>query len=208
MTDWKFDHQVATTFVQHARQHIPNYDAVIDKSIELCEYFLPQHASIIDVGCATGETLKRLHALGFDNLTGVDSSDAMLSQCDPTIAQYYHSNQFPDNQYDAVLCNWTLHFVKDKTKYLSAMYQRLKSQGFLVLSEKTSTDDLPIHFYHKFKKRQGVSQGDIDAKARSVKNIMHINSVEWYIDNLKSTGFKQIHIIDADWCFTTFLGIK
>ena len=181
---------------------------MIDKSIELCQHFLPTYASIVDVGCATGETLTRLHNAGFNNLTGVDSSDAMLDQCNPNLATYYHSNQFPIGHYDAILCNWTLHFIKDKTAYLSNMYQSLNNRGFLVLSEKTSNADLPIHFYHKFKEQQGVSQADINVKAHSVKNVMHINTVEWYLDNLKSIGFKQIYIIDASWCFTTFLGIK
>ena len=30
---WKFDHDVASIFVDHARQHIPNYETVIDKSM-------------------------------------------------------------------------------------------------------------------------------------------------------------------------------
>ncbi len=208
MTDWVFDQKVDKTFVQHAQQHIPNYDIVIDKSVALCEHLLSKNSHVVDVGCATGETLKRLRVAGFDNLTGVDSSDSMLQQCDPNIATYHHSDQLPIDNYGAIICNWTLHFVKDKTAYLSDMYQCLDKNGFLVLSEKTSNEDLPIHFYHKFKKQQGVSQADIDAKAQSVKNIMHINSVEWYINKLYSTGFSQVHIIDANWCFTTFLGIK
>jgi tRNA (cmo5U34)-methyltransferase len=208
MTDWVFDHKIAKTFVQHAQQHIPNYDIVINKSVDLCKYLLSTDSHIVDIGCATGETLKRLQTAGFDNLTGVDSSDSMLQHCDPNIARYHHSDRLPVNNYDAIICNWTLHFIKDKTTYLSDMYQCLDKNGFLILSEKTSNDDLPIHFYHEFKKHQGVSQEDIDTKARSVKNIMHINSVEWYIDTLKSSGFKQVHIIDASWCFTTFLGLK
>ena len=80
VTNWVFDNAVASTFVDHARQHIPNYDQVIDKSVDLCLRYLPSQANIIDVGCATGETLRRLHAAGFTNLSGVEASYAMLKR--------------------------------------------------------------------------------------------------------------------------------
>jgi 2-polyprenyl-3-methyl-5-hydroxy-6-metoxy-1,4-benzoquinol methylase len=74
---WKFDNTIAKIFTEHARQHIPNYDLVIDKSIDLCNWHLKKDDSIIDVGSATGETLQRLHRDGFTNLTGVDASQDM-----------------------------------------------------------------------------------------------------------------------------------
>jgi hypothetical protein len=38
-TDWKFNKFVAETFVDHARKHIPNYDAIIDLSVDICKLF-------------------------------------------------------------------------------------------------------------------------------------------------------------------------
>lgn len=204
---WKFDAQVAKTFVDHARQHIPNYDQVIDKSIETCKYLLPDHASIIDVGCATGETLRRLNAAGFTDLHGVEASHAMLQHCDPAIAQYYHSDRFPSKKFDAVICNWTLHFVEDKVNYLMDMAASIRPGGFMILSDKTSKDSLPIHFYHNFKRQNGVSDADIHAKEAAVENIMFINSPEWYLQQLNQY-FGKVYIIDSSWCFTTFLCIK
>lgn len=204
---WKFDSQVAETFVDHARQHIPNYDQVIDKSIETCKYMLPSHASIIDVGCATGETLRRLNAAGFTDLHGVEASHAMLQHCDTTIAQYYHSDRFPSKKFDAVICNWTLHFIEDKANYLMDMAAGVKPNGFMILSDKTSKDSLPIHFYHNFKRHNGVSDADIQAKEAAVENVMFINSPDWYLQQLNQY-FGKIYIIDASWCFTTFLCIK
>ena len=205
---WKFDRGVAETFVAHARQHIPNYDSVIDKSVEICKYALPTNARIIDVGCATGETLRRLHSAGFTDLHGVDASADMLAYCDPSIAKYYHSEQLPADKFDAVICNWTLHFVKDKVQYLSAIQQSLSPGGFLILSDKTSLDTLPIHFYHELKRQNGVSETAIAEKARSVETVMHIDDAKWYLDTLKSLNFGKTHIIDANWCFTSFLCFK
>lgn len=205
---WKFDSTIAETFVDHARCHIPNYDQVIDKCVGLCEYYLEESSHIVDVGCATGETIRRLHAVGFDNLTGVESSSSMLQQCDYNIARYIHTDQFPVETVDAVLCNWTLHFVEDKIKYLIDIHRNLNKDGLLVLSEKTSLDPVAINFYHKWKHSQGVSWEDIASKEAAVKDIMYINDPKWYIDTLTWIGFRNIQVIDASWCFTTFLCIK
>lgn len=201
---WEFNPAVANMFVDHARQHIPNYDLVIDKSVDICSQ-LSRSASIIDVGCATGETIRRLHAAGFNNLTGVESSQAMLQHCDYNLAKYQHSDQFPMETFDAVICNWTLHFIKNKIDYLRNIYHNMANSGVLVLSEKTSLDPVSIHFYHAWKHSNGVSWEDIRSKEAAIKGIMYINDPDWYIDTLLHMGFKNIQIIDASWCFTTFM---
>lgn len=202
---WKFDSDIAKVFVAHARQHIPNYDIVIDKCVSLAQDHLSDNCAIIDVGCATGQTLKQLKQAGFSNLYGVEASQSMLDHCDPTLAQYYHSDTFPNKKFDAVFCNWTLHFIKDKISYLSAMHNNLDGQGFLVLTDKTSLDPVCIKKYHEWKSSQGVTEEQIQAKEQSVKDVMFINSPKWYLDSLQQVGFGRVEIIDANWCFTTFL---
>ena len=83
---WKFDESIADVFEQHAEQHIPTYLGVIQKSVDLCDILLRKNSSIIDIGCATGKTLRELRRRGFRNLHGVDSSQAMLNKIDPDIA--------------------------------------------------------------------------------------------------------------------------
>ena len=50
----------------------------------------------------------------------------------------------------------------------------------------------------------GVSKEQIEQKQKQLKNGMYIESVDWYQGVLKALGF-SVTIIDADWCFTTFL---
>ena len=202
---WKFDDGVAKNFVDHARQHIPNYDLIIDKSVGMCKWYLEESSRIIDIGCATGETLRRLHSAGFDNLTGVEASHAMLKHCDPEIARFIHSDGFPDETFDAVLCNWTLHFIDDKEKYLIDIHRNMQPDGFFILSEKTSLDPVAIAQYHSWKLAQGVTLEEIEAKEAAVKDIMYIRDPKWYLDTLAWIGFKNIQIIDASWCFTSFM---
>jgi trans-aconitate methyltransferase len=204
---WKFDASVAKNFVGHARGHIPNYDTVIDKSVAVCQKSLTLDSAIIDVGCATGETLNRLSQVGFTNLTGVDSSQDMLDQCQVS-ANLICSQQFPQQRFDAVLCNWTLHFMSSKKDYLQQIYNNLAPGGFLIVSDKTSLDPEMIDFYHDFKSSSGISAEEIRAKADSVRNIMHIDQPQWYLETLNSLGFSNTQIIDASWCFTTFFSRK
>jgi len=205
---WQFDSSVAATFVDHARQHIPNYDLVIDKCISICKQHFKNSDKIIDVGCATGETLRRLHDAGFNNLTGVEASHAMLQHCDYNIARLVHSDRFPNETFSGILCNWTLHFVKDKKQYLSNIYHNLDKGGVFILSEKTSLDPMAINFYHQWKHSQGVSWKDIKLKEDAIKDIMFVDSPKWYIDTLDQLGFSNIQIVDASWCFTSFMAIK
>jgi len=201
---WQFNEDIAKTFVEHARQHIPNYEAVIDKCANYCELNLPKDAKIIDVGCATGHTLKKLHSRGFTELCGVDNSLSMIQQAQKDIATYTVSDKFPEGQFDMILCNWTLHFMKDKLSYLTEMRDSLSENGAMVISEKISKDPDRVKMYHDSKKRLGVSDKEIQKKQKQIENVMHIDSMDWYQGVLKSLGF-SVTIIDADWCFTTFL---
>jgi tRNA (cmo5U34)-methyltransferase len=211
-TDWKFDESVAASFANHARQHIPDYDKVIDLSVSLCEQLLsdPVEDKIIDVGCATGETVNRLWDNKLCNLIGVDNSQPMLDRCQNKNVFYINSNRFPheNGPYKAVLCNWTLHFIKNKIDYLEDIFNGLDKSGFLILSEKTCNTGIELELYHNFKRKNGVSDSEIERKSEQLKNVMFVDDVDWYIQAFKNIGFQKWSIINAAPCFTTFLAFK
>jgi tRNA (cmo5U34)-methyltransferase len=209
---WKFDQDVASSFVEHAKKHIPDYDKVIDLSVKICQDMLPNWAEnkIIDVGCATGETINRLHQSGLGNLIGVDNSQSMLSCCDETKAFYVLDHSFPlaNGPYKAVICNWTLHFIKNKKDYLVDIFNGLEPGGFLILTEKTVNDGLDLQLYHEHKKKKGVSDKEIQNKASSLVGVMFVDNVLWYLQTLQDIGFSRATVINATPCFTTFLIFK
>jgi len=209
---WAFDSTVAENFEQHARQHIPRYDEIIDQCVNICRSQFPDpNTKIIDVGCATGETIRRLNKAGYKNLVGVDASASMLDPVKHTpLAQWIHSENFPESSgpYQVVLCNWTLHFIQQKVEYLTAVYNSLEPNGLLILTEKTANGGIELQLYHDFKRSQGVSEQDINNKAYSVQDIMFVDSYDWYLEILNNIGFKDIKIINASPCFTTFMAVK
>ena len=204
LKDWEFDSNVASGFVEHARRHIPNYEQVIDKCARYCALNLEKDSVIIDVGCATGHTLTKLHDLGFTDLHGVDNSKHMVDLAPKDIATYVVQDTFPTGRYDMILCNWTLHFIRNKLDYLHRMRDGLNEGGSLIISEKISKDPALIKMYHDHKTRLGVSKEVIEQKQKQLENVMFIESMDWYQRTLQDMGF-GVSIIDADWCFATFL---
>ena len=81
----------------------------------------------------------------------------------------------------------------------------MQPDGFFILSEKTSLDPTAINHYHNWKLAQGVTLEEIESKENAVKDIMYIRDPKWYLDTLECIGFKNIQIIDASWCFTSFM---
>lgn len=201
---WTFNSEVARNFSKHARQHIPNYDNVIDKTIKICST-KNKDSKIIDVGCAVGETISRLYNSGFTNLFGVDSSIDMLECCPKDIATYFLDAKFPKDNFDIVIANWTLHFIENKIEYARSIYDNLNENGLLILSEKTTQDQLSKRFYYSMKEANGVSMEEIVEKEKNLKDVMFIKSVPWYFETLTNIGFKNINVFDADWCFTSFV---
>ena len=210
MSTWQFNQQVAETFADHARQHIPNYDQVIALTVSLCEQKLNANSPILEIGCAIGETVQQLNHKNFVNIHAVDNSQDMIDKCPADMAKYYCSNHFPntDIKFEAVLCNWTLHFIFDKFSYLKKILEHLEPGGFLILSEKTDNSGLALEQYHRFKSLNGVSDSEIQAKAQSLTDVMFVNDIKWYLDTLKIIGFNQINVVNASWCFTTFVAVK
>jgi len=207
MNKWEFNKELAPNFVDHARKHIPDYDKVIDLSINLCNNYYDKDSAIIDVGCASGETLIRLNNNQFANLYGVDNSQAMLDVCPKNIATYIISDDYPTSlpKMDVIICNCTLHFIKDKISYLQSIKDNLNEGGTFILSEKTTLEPLMIEEYHKFKIEKGVTEEEIKIKEKQLLDVMFINDTEWYIRTLKDLGFEKVNVVNAHYCFNTFI---
>lgn len=205
---WEFNSDVAEIFVDHARQHIQDYDKIIDMCVNIANKKFAKSDKIIDVGCATGHTLIKLLENGFTNIVGVESSESMIAKCPAGISQLIRSDSFPKDKYDMVICNWTLHFIKTKIQYLTDIFNGLEDGGMLILTDKTKNDGVELELYHDFKRGAGVSEELIAAKAASLHNVMFVNDPMWYLTTLRDIGFRDISILNATPCFTSFLAYK
>lgn len=198
---FKFE-QIVDSYNEHVTKHIPNYDRIISKSIDICKIY-KSNDNILDFGSANGQTLQKLYDLGFTNLHGVEPERTMRAVSPKLVAGYY--KQMPNLQFSVILANWVLHFIEDKISLLEQFYRQLEPDGSLIISEKVSTNPVIKSFYYERKREQGTSEQEIVEKENSLAGVMYIETLGWYIDQLNIIGFTQIEVIDGDWGFVSLL---
>lgn len=198
---WQFDESVAKRFQHEAITNIPDYSRVIDLCYDIVNNNFPKDAKIVDVGSALGYTLDRFISGGFTNVIGIESSDAMINHS-------LHQDKIIKSEtfvgeYDVVLMNWTLHFIKDKFKYVENIYDNLNKGGILILSDKMNQSATVKELYYDFKRKNGVSESYIRDKEQQLKGYMFTEDIFSYMANLRWVGFRS-EIVNASNGFVTF----
>ena len=201
---WTFDTAVAERFQHEAITNIPDYSRVIELCLEFSKQNLKTTDAIIDIGSALGYTVDQFVQYGFDNIIGLDSSEAM-------VAKSLHPKKIvlgdtiPNQLFKLILINWTLHFIADKHTYLQDLYNKLEHDGYLIVSDKTTQTPEVKSLYYDFKRANGVTQEYINEKEKKLSGYMHTMPISWYITQLEKIGFSHIEIINAKHGFVTFL---
>lgn len=200
---WIFDDEVAERFHEEAVNHIPSYFTVIEKSLDIAKLTCKHDDFIIDVGSATGLTIKKFIEAGFKNTIGVENSKSMIKySCYPE--KIIYSSVLPNNQYKLILMNWTLHFIHQKKEYLQNIYDNLAIDGYFILTEKTSQSNIVKKLYYNFKEKNNVSVEYILEKEKKLQSIMFCDTISFYLQTLSKIGF-TVEILHADLGFVTFL---
>jgi SAM-dependent methyltransferase len=201
---WKFDDALAKRFQEEATNNIPDYELVIDMCLDIAKFNLDKDACIVDVGSALGHTMSKFIDIGYDDVIGIESSQAMIDNAkhkDKVIL----SDTFPaEINSDFVMANWTLHFVVERKKYIQDVFNSLSDGGVFIISDKTTQTAVIKELYYDFKRANGVSDEYIYEKEQKLQGYMHPYPVDWYTDTLKEIGFKNIQIINAKLGFVTF----
>ena len=201
---WSFDPAVAQRFQQEARDHIPDYERVIELCRSIADRRIDRGNPVVDVGSALGHTLDVFSAAGYTNLYGVESSPFMI-ESSTFKDRIFLTDKFPDAVFKFVMINWTLHFVLEKAEYLREVYDHMIPGGTLIISDKTTQSPEVKELYYDFKRANGVTEEYIQAKEQKLKGYMHTVNQDWYTDNLVKIGFTNVQIINARLGFVTFL---
>jgi len=203
---WEFDQAAAENFAAIARREIPDYQRVIDLTINIIRKLGLANPKIIDVGSAIGTTLQALYAAGFRNLYGVDSSAEMLARSFDK-ATLLQSNTFPEDHgpYDVIIANWVLHFIPERETYLQAIRRSLAPGGVLILTEKVAAGELANELYYDFKRANGVSEAEIAIKKQRLQGVLTTLPLEWYLVQLRELGFRAVEVVNANTVFVTLL---
>ena len=149
-------------------------------------------ASILEVGCGTGNYLKKIYNKS-SLVTGLDISRNMLLRTKSKLPgiNLIRSNAeclpFPNKSFDAIYSIQVLHHINDKSKLMSEVYRTLKKGGKFVLQICTYEQLLTFCFYYYFTHAR-----DIDFK--------RFPSIEDIYQKLSFAGFKDIssHLCNID----------
>jgi 2-polyprenyl-3-methyl-5-hydroxy-6-metoxy-1,4-benzoquinol methylase len=205
---WKFDAEVAKRFQQEAATNIPDYERVIDLCIDIAKERCDPHCHIVDVGSALGHTIEKFTDAGFINVSGIESSKAMIENSAFSSCVTL-SETFPvDWNTNFVMANWTLHFVNERKQYIQDVYTSLSLNGTFILTDKTPQSDAVKKLYYDFKRANGISDEYIYEKEEKLKGYMNLLPIDWYLDTLKEVGFTNIQIINSRYGFVTFYSEK
>lgn len=226
--DWTFDEKVAEVFPDMIKRSVPGYSNIISMIGMLAKRFVQHDSNIYDLGCSLGAaTLSIRRNIEQENCTiyAVDNSSAMVERCQMHLNAYKAStpvnvvcadiNDIKMQNASMVVLNFTLQFLTpdDRQRILTKIYQALKPNGILVLSEKFSFHDdlineLLFDMHYDFKRANGYSELEISQKRSMLENVMITDTLDIHKSRLNQAGFKHINQWFQCFNFGSIIAIK
>lgn len=202
-SNWQFDEGVAQNFDEHVRKSVPSYVYVQHLAEQFSDWFTYPNSTVIDLGSATGETLRRIkhrHTKPL-NLIGYDNAPAMIKVAkskgvETTLVDLNYSMDLPEFSYCVAL--YTLQFLLPKARYelLRKLYRKLADNGAIFVVEKTmgstpQTQDILQSLYWEMKEANGFSAEQIINKSKALRGCMYPKTIADNESEFNATGFKS-----------------
>jgi tRNA (cmo5U34)-methyltransferase len=222
---WSFE-GIAAQFDDHVRLSVPLYDEGHELACRLGDFFLPQGATVVELGVSTGVLAKKFldhHKSRTDiRYLGIDRVDTMIDaarqRCAGDVRAEFVVDDIAAASFDGaslVLSYCTMQFVHPsiRQQLFDKVFQSLQWGGAFFLFEKVRApdarfQDLTTQLYHEFKLRNGFDEKEILAKQRSLKGVLEPFSTQGNLDLLSRAGFKDVMTLIKYVSFEGFLAIK
>ena len=222
---WTFE-GIESQFDEHVRLSVPLYDEGHELACRLGDFFLPQGATVVELGTSTGVLAKKfldfhkdradIRYIGIDKVEGMVAAARKRCQGDPR-AEFIHEDIAAASFENAslVLSYCTMQFVHPKSRQeaFDTVHRALQWGGAFFLFEKVRApdarfQDLTMQLYQEFKLRNGFDEKEILGKQRSLKGVLEPFSTQGNIDLLTRAGFRDVMTLIKYVCFEGFLAIK
>lgn len=209
---WEFDQSVADVFDDMLRRSIPQYEVMRAAVNEIARRFAQPGTSIVDLGCARGDTLAPLvEEFGAgSHYIACDVSEPMLDVCRERYAPEIAAGtvevrncdlrrEFPACRASVVIAVLTLQFtpIEYRRRIVEAARESIVDGGAFILVEKvfgTSArlDRMLEDIYLKFKAANGYTEEEIMRKKLSLEGVLVPLDAGQNAALLKESGFKSV----------------
>lgn len=216
---FEFNEQVANVFPDMINRSVPGYRTVIAQLGVIAAYYAQPHSRCYDLGCSLGTaTFSMAQAIKEPNyeFIAVDQSPAMLEKCRQQLNALEFSHPIElvcadiadviIKEASIVILNFTLQFIpqEKRDELIQKIYQGLKPNGVLILSEKIIFNDqqqqTELNELHlAFKRAQGYSELEISQKRSALENVLNPETLKQHQQRLTNAGFR--HVLPWFQCF-------
>lgn len=229
--NWKFTADVSRHFDVHVNQSIPEYKEMQKYIASLSQFFIKDNCNIYDIGCSTGQTIKKiLEITPIDlnlNITGLDNQKEMLTFARKKFTQKHNNNKHKIKFLNSdilktklknsnlIICCLLFNFFnkKNQKKILKKIYKSLNKKGALivvnkVVSENGDQQTIFDQLYNSFKIDKKLTPNEIINKQIALRTSMTLSTVNEDMKELNSIGFKKVEVFYKWFNFTGYIAIK
>ncbi|ULO01560.1 carboxy-S-adenosyl-L-methionine synthase [Campylobacter sp. RM5004] len=222
---FEFDEKVVRVFDDMVTRSVPYYLQNQELIFSILSAILPKNAKVLDLGCSTANTLLALSKRDDLELFGLDNSDEMLKRAkikadDLGVKINFYNQNIEDvlsldESFDAIICSYTLHFIRPllRQELLNKIYKKLNKNGVFILCEKLLYDNKVlqkniIDIYENYKENQGYSRYEIAQKRAALENVLIPFTYDENVNILKNANFRQIDCFFRWANFCSFIAFK
>jgi tRNA (cmo5U34)-methyltransferase len=194
---------------------------------ETAKRLRPDAENILDIGCGAGNyTLMMLSKMDNLNCTLVDLSKPMLDKALERVSQVTKKKieiiqgdirdvHLTENHFDIILAGAVLHHLRDDEDWeitFKKLFSLLKPGGCLMISDfiTQDTETLTNYIWEKY----GDYLENLAGKEYRQKVLDYVSredsprSLNYQLDLMKKTGFRNTEILHKNLCFAAYAGIK
>lgn len=216
--EWEFTPEVVAQFDNHVRQSVPFYDVIQDQIATLSDWLAPADSTVVDLGCSTGETFRRLrerHPARHHHLVGYDESGDMLKAASQKVDGSLELHErdvlqgLCHHEASLTVCAFTLQFLDpmDREAVLVDARERTLHDGAILVAEKVRVRDerwaeIAAELSWDYKAEQGIPSESIRSKARALRGVLRPLTVEDNLRLLEGAGWRSATCLFRwnQWC--------
>ncbi|MFL0798521.1 MAG: carboxy-S-adenosyl-L-methionine synthase CmoA [Cellvibrionaceae bacterium] len=225
---FQFDESVVSVFPDMINRSVPGYSSIVATIGMLAKHYAQADTFCVDLGCSLGASTFAMadsiedQSVGF---IGVDNSQDMISHCKQLLSKHPAAGRVELRQEDiletridnasVVVLNFTLQFISpdERNQLISKIYQGLRSDGALILSEKVVFEDdnlqsLFTDLHHDFKRANGYSDLEISQKRAAIEDVLVPEPLSTHHERLAKAGFASSAVWFQCFNFASLVAVK